>query len=71
MKIIAISNKHNASTILSDALSKGYLPFIYHHADPKHKLLRDKFLYVHDDTELLEKMKLVRSDMTIRYAINL
>lgn len=64
MKVLAISSKEGASDLLVTSQRQGYLTFVYHHADPDHVLLRDKFLYVHDDEELLEKLKLMKLDMT-------
>lgn len=71
MKVIAISAIEGARDILRKALDHGYLTFIYHHADPAHKLVRDKFLYVHDDAELMEKLALIRADITIKDSIRL
>ena len=71
MKVIAISAIEGAAEILRKALSQGYLTFIYHHADPARKLVRDKFLYIHDDAELMEKLALLRADITIKDSIRL
>lgn len=66
MKVIAISSKEGTSDLLVTSQQQGYLTFIYHHADPEHVLLRDKFLYVHDDDELVEKLKLLQLDFTVQ-----
>ena len=64
MKIVAISSTHDVGALLTESQSHGYITFIYHHADPKHELLSDKFLYVHTDEELLEKLALLKIDVT-------
>ena len=66
MKVLAISSTEGVSDLLVTSQSQGYLTFVYHHADPEHLLLRDKFLYVHDDEELIEKLKLLKLDMTVQ-----
>lgn len=71
MKINAISSPDGAETLLLESQQQGYLTFIYHHADPKHLLLRDKFMYVHDDKELLEKINLLKLDRTAKDLIQL
>ncbi len=69
MKFSAISAKDGAAERLHTSLAQGYLTFIYHHADPGHILVRDKFLYVHSDSELVEKINLLKCDFTIRSLI--
>ena len=69
MKVVAISSPEDARLKLLLCQNLGYLVFIYHHVDPEHKLLRDKFLYVHDDAELKEKMNLLKLDCTAWYQI--
>jgi hypothetical protein len=71
MKVTAISSTEGVSDLLVTSQGQGYLTFLYHHADPEHKLLRDKFLYVHDDEELVEKLKLMKLDMTAQDLIRL
>ena len=71
MKIVAISSVTDAKTLLAESQRQGYLTFIYHHADPQHTLLRDKFLYVHDDAELAEKIQLLKLDFTAKDLIQL
>lgn len=71
MKIVAISSANDASTLLAESQRQGYLTFVYHHADPQHKLLRDKFMYVHDDAELVEKVNLLKLDFTAKDLIRL
>lgn len=66
MIVVAISSPDEAPTLLRECQELGYVAFVYHHADPEHKLLRDKFLYVHDDAELTEKIKLLKSDSTVK-----
>ena len=66
MKIIALSNKDDLERRLQESRDAGYVTFIYHHADPTHALLKDKFLYVNGDDELLEKVNLLRADITVR-----
>jgi hypothetical protein len=63
MKVIAISNPHGIRSLLNESQSQGYITFIYHHADPKHELLADKFLYIHSDEELCEKLHLLKIDV--------
>ena len=65
MKVIALSCIDEVSDLLSASQAQGYVTFIYHHADPEHSLLRDKFLYVHSDDELAEKIELLKKDVTI------
>lgn len=65
MKVVAISSIEGAAELLRESEAQGYLTFIYHHADPEHKLLRDKFLYVDSDQELVEKIMLLKKDVTI------
>lgn len=71
MKVNAISSKHDVPTLLYESQQLGYLTFIYHHSDPTHALLRDKFMYVQDDNELNEKLKLLKHDFTIQDLIKL
>jgi hypothetical protein len=68
LKIIAISAS-NAAEVLLESQSRGYITFMYEHADPTHQLLTDKFLYVSTDGELVEKINLLQSDMTAQYSI--
>lgn len=66
MRYVAISSTDGAEALLLESQRQGYLTFIYHHADPEHLLLRDKFLYVHDDQELADKVRLLKADMTAK-----
>lgn len=63
MKVLAISSPHDTGAILNEGRRLGYIPFIYHHADPKHELLVDKFLYIGSDEELKEKIHLLKLDV--------
>lgn len=63
MKIIAISSPENAASVLNESQRQGYITFVYHHADPNHELLADKFLYIHSDEELKEKLHLLNVDV--------
>lgn len=71
MKVVAISSTDDPKTLLDESHRQGYLTFVYHHADPQHKLLRDKFMYVHDDAELVEKINLLKLDFTAKDLIRL
>ncbi len=71
MKVIAISSTTRTPELVKESQAQGYLTFIYHHADPKHELLNDKFMYVHDDEELNEKLQLLRLDFTAKDLIQL
>jgi hypothetical protein len=62
LKIVVISSPRDARLILNESL--GCITFMYHHADPEHELLRDKFLYVGSDEELKEKIHLLKLDVT-------
>ncbi len=64
MKVVAISTE-NAAERYALARSHGYITFIYEHADPLHRLSDEKFIYVQDDNELVEKINLVRADVTV------
>lgn len=66
MKVMAISSKHDTAARLQESQRQGYITFIYHHADPRHELLSDKFLYVRDDEELKEKICLLKADVTVQ-----
>ena len=66
MKIAVISTPTEAAAVLERTRGQGYITFMYHHADPKHELLPDKFLYVHSDEELKEKVTLLKEDVSIR-----
>lgn len=65
MKFMAVSTEDNAATALHLAISQGFITFIYEHADPLRRLCSNKFLYVHDDQELKEKMDLVKAEPII------
>lgn len=71
MKVVAISSTDAPSARLRECQQAGYLTFIYHHADPTHALLRDKFMYIHDDEELTEKLHLLKLDFTAKDLIQL
>ena len=71
MKIAVISSAIDAAPRLNENYLRGFITFIYHTADPKHSLLRDKFLYVHDETELNEKVNLLKADVTVRDLLRL
>jgi hypothetical protein len=71
MKVNAISSADDVKTLLAACQQQGYLTFIYHHADPKHLLLQDKFMYVNDDEELNEKLLLLKLDITAKDLIRL
>lgn len=64
MKVIAISSLVDAKDRLEEARTQGYMTFVYHHADPNHTLLNDKFLYVGSDEELREKLHLLKMDVS-------
>ena len=66
MKIVALSNADEVERRLVESRDAGYITFIYHHPDPTHKLLREKFLYVQDDSELQAKVNLIKADITVR-----
>lgn len=65
MKICVISNPASPATAFARAKAFGYLTFIYDHADPERTLSANKFLYIHDDDELKEKLTLISNDPTI------
>lgn len=65
MKVVAISTKEDVAVRYAAARQQGYVTFIYEHADPKRELTREPFVYVQDDTELLEKLRLVEADVTV------
>jgi len=71
MKVVAISSMDAPAAKLRECQQLGYLTFIYHHADPTHALLRDKFMYIHDDEELNEKLLLLKLDFTAKDLIQL
>ena len=66
MKVAVISTPTDAREVLEQTQRDGYITFMYHHADPNHELLNDKFLYIGTDEELKEKVELLKSDVTIR-----
>ena len=66
MRIAVISTPSGAREVLEQIRGMGYITFMYHHADPKHELLPDKFLYIHSDAELQEKIELLKQDVSIR-----
>jgi hypothetical protein len=70
LKFIAISTPHDAAQALKESLSRGYYAFVYKHADPKRELQLDKFLYVDTDAEVIEKMALLKSDITAHFIIS-
>ena len=69
MKVIAISSPDDVKLKMLLCQHLGYLTFIYHHVDPEHTLLRDKFLYVNNDQELSDKINLLKLDPTAWYSI--
>lgn len=62
MKVMAISTREDVAERYAAARQHGYIAFIYDHADPLRILTREKFLYVRNDTELLEKISLLKAD---------
>lgn len=65
MKAVVISTAHEAAERYAAARSQGYVTFVYTHADPKRCLSDEAFVYVRDDQELIEKLNLVRADVTV------
>lgn len=70
MKIVAISNITDAPTVFAEAKRRGYIAFIYNHADPEHRLATNKFSYVNSDEELLEKINLLRLDKSVQEEVS-
>lgn len=65
MKIAAVSNPDGAADRVARLRKKGYIVFVYDHADPNHLIFRNKFPYVCSDEELVEKMNLIAGDMLV------
>ena len=65
MKIQAISTLQDAAERFKISKDNGYVTFIYRHADPHFKIGMPKFMYVTDDQELNEKVRLLKADVTV------
>lgn len=65
MKIVVLSDAKDVKQRLQESRDAGNITFIYHHADPTHSLLVEKFLYINDEAELTEKTNLLNADTTI------
>lgn len=66
MKIAVISEKAHLQEQVRDYTAAGFIVFIYHHVDPDHELAHKRFLYIHDEAELKEKINLLNSDVTVQ-----
>lgn len=71
MKINAISTIEDIENRIQRDRRAGVITFVYHHVDPTHKLLSNKFLYINSVDELKEKIALLEKDMTIRDTLHL
>lgn len=69
MKVIALSNIATAATAFIEARRLGYITFIYSHADPERSLSPNKFSYVNDDEELVEKINFVKLSKSVQEEI--
>lgn len=65
VKVMAISTQVDPKERLEAARREGYVTFIYHHADPKGDIVHSRFLLVHSDTELKEKIALLNEDRSL------
>lgn len=68
-RVVAISSPEVTAERLLEVQRQGFLVFIYHHADPSHSLIADKFAYIHSDEELVEKMALLRLDRSVQMRV--
>lgn len=66
MKVVAISTEHDTQARYEEARAQGFVTFVYRHADPLSNIVRDKFLLVSSDDELVEKIELLRADAVTR-----
>lgn len=65
MRVNAISTVEDAAARFHQARASGYVTFIFQHADPKHLLCDNKFVYVSSDQEMCEKIRLIEHDVTV------
>ena len=65
MRVVVISTQAEPQERLETARQQGYITFIYHHADPFGDFVQSRFLHVHSDTELKEKINLLSADPTL------
>lgn len=63
-KVVVISNSENTGELMRQAQEQGYITFVYRHADPQRELALNKFMYIRSDEELLEKLALLKLDVT-------
>lgn len=64
MRIAVVDTCNDPKTELEGYQRQGFITFMYHYVDPDHELLADKFLYVHDEDELKEKVNLLMTDVS-------